>query len=337
MTVQTNEAAREAAKSEAFEVVAEIAGKLTGEKITRLAAYERACRIDVMPAADAACSNCPWRRDNAGAEDPLLSEEALVGHWDRIRDGNPFACHKTSIDADALSADDQSRGWCEVPEGVSTRECAGALAQMLKEEGLRDELGSFEAYFALRGPHGVSRQGFAVLARRRRGQARLPVREVSKLAQYGREWFPNPVGANSLPVVPPCFCPVCEHHEDVHGQAGATPPGSGAPVMIDVALIPLVEALWAAGAVTFASCENLRDAVEQLWPDSLDRLSGAHSYANLMRTGHAYIQGVDGAVWDGVADEAKRLGGRVIRMAPAIHLEFPPERVPELVRACGRA
>lgn len=293
----------------------------------------RTCNVDQLrPAALAACDTCPWRRSNADSTDPLLDERSLARYWEGTRTGEPFACHK-SIVLDAILDDDlREAGWKATPEDQAPRECAGAVAQVTKELQLRDELGSDAAYLTVRGDRAMTQRGLA-RARARHAVTRIPL----NLEQYGRAWFPNPEGADSLPVVPPCFCPVCENHATLHPQAVVM--RGDEPVEVDASLAPLLAALWDNGALTFASCESLRDAVTRAWPTELDRLEADPAYGHFVREGLAYIRGIDSPAWDGAADLVPDFpGGRVSIAGRGIQLAFPVESVPELAaatRECG--
>lgn len=314
---------------------------LAGLTVTDIQVVTHAKRLDNMKEAPSeACRTCPWRRDNAGAEDRLLSEENLTDLWDKVTRGVALACHKTVVNEAVLTDEDRARGWAMPPDSVTPRECAGALAQVVKEEGLRDELGSNEAYLKVRGTRAMTPEGFERLARRRAGVADAPpIRESRNPDLYGRPWIPDPVGANSLPVVPPCFCPVCQRHEEVHTQVAVTPPGSEAPIDVDAALAPMLEALWAAGAITLASCEDMRGAVSQLLgEEDLTRLESpgppVSTYRWVVLNGLAFVRGVYSPVWEPVAERVRRLDdGQVLRRGPGIQLAFPLADMPRLLEA----
>ena len=326
--------------ADAFAVLERITGKLksgelTVDELTRAAVLnKRTCEMDMRPAAAEACRTCPWRRDNADSDDPLLSEEALVGHWELIRDGGTFACHKTFVVAPSEAQ--RAHGWKETPDSATPRECVGALAQLQKEERLRDELGSNRAYADVRGPHGVTPQGFNRLAQRRQGlPGTVPMRNLDHPEQYGRPWFPDPVGADTLAFELPCFCPVCKRHDEIHEPIELTPPGSDQPVTVDATLAPLLKAVWGAGIVTTASCENMREAVSRLWVSELGRLESEPGvYQHVMREGLAFVRGIDSDAWAPLTAVVERLPtGQVWRSAPLIQIAFPLDRVDELVAA----
>lgn len=303
-------------------------------------AIEQARRAPVHPAATQACSSCPWRSENKrGETDPWLSDGHLMGYWDQIRSGSAMVCHKTCVLPEVLTERAATHGWAPTPEHAQKRECAGALAQMLKEEELLLELGSYEAYFAKRGPFGVTPHGFEVLFSRRAGEVAPAVRGLAGLDQYEHPWFPAPAGEATMPIVPPCACPVCAHHEDAHLAVTLISPGSDDQVRVDAPLAPLVEALWAAGAVTIASCQNLTDAMQRLWPAQLAELQRRAlppqlNYQHTVRHALAFIRGVDSPAWAAVAAAVEALDqGQVMRWGPAIHITFPLDAVDRLTAA----
>lgn len=265
-------------------------------KDARLEAIERAKKKPAAPAAAEACGTCPWRRDNTlGESDPWLSDGHLMGYWDQIRTGSVMACHKTCIIPEVVTEEAAEHGWAPTPPHARKRECAGALAQVLKEEQLLEELGSYDEYFAKRGPFGMTRPGFAALGRRRRGDVKPAPRALAALEQYERPWFPAPAGDQTLPVVPPCACPVCTRHEEAHAAVTLTHPTTDEPITVDAGLATLIESLWRAGAVTVASCENLTDALEQLWPEQLPELRSRDlpaelNYQHTVRQGLAFVR-----------------------------------------------
>lgn len=334
----STESAQRRVLEEALASIKELAEGLT---VTDIQEVEHAKRLENLREAPAeACRTCPWRRENEGSEDRHLRDENVVNMWNKLRDGTALACHKTVAREAVLTEEDRACGWTVPPDSVTPRECAGALSQLLKEEKLRVELGSYRAYFDVRGTRAMTPQAFERLGLRRLGGPDvIPVREPKNPDLYGRSWIPEPNGADTLPVVPPCFCPVCQRHDEVHAQAEVTPPGASEPVSVDAALAPLMEALWRVGAVTFASCENLRYAVTRIAPSELHRLVSeveprGFTYAHTVTHGLAFVRGLNSPAWEPIAAEVERLtNGQVTRLGPGIHVAFPLAEVPRLVEA----
>jgi hypothetical protein len=78
------------------------------------------------------------------------------------------------------------------------------------------------------------------------------------------------------------------------------------------------------GAVTGASCEDLRDAVTRLCSTELERLETNSGYQHVIREGLAFVRGIDSPVWEPFAAEVERVSsGEVLRRGPLIQIAFP--------------
>jgi hypothetical protein len=329
--------------TESLETIRRIGAQLSSADVAQVSAVRRGeelVRQKGQPAAVEACRTCPWRRENAGTDDPLLDEKAVTHYWSRLRDSGPFSCHKTAMLGELVTPEAEACGWKATSDDMTPRECTGALAQVLKEARLLEELGSYQAYLEVRGPYGVSPAGFASLARRLRGESQpAPRSGILNPEQYGRDWFPEPNGRASAFIAPPCFCPVCEGHGEAHAQATLTTP-AGDPLEVDAALAPLIALLWANGGVTLASCESMADAIDKLWPANRSTILDPHSnapeqmnYRSIVANDLAFVRGVNGTAWEHLIEVARRLDVEVEvdRLGEGVQVAFPRDAITRLV------
>jgi hypothetical protein len=122
-------------------------------------------RTGFAACAERPCAQCPWRTENQGKRHPLswYTKANLRKLWKGLRRGERMTCHPTDPDN---PPEPGKRG---APEGVATRECAGAqiLVQReltrfgeLLESGVDDPWGAYQAQH----PMGLTKIGMSLAA-----------------------------------------------------------------------------------------------------------------------------------------------------------------------------
>lgn len=294
----------------------------------------------LLPPVAAACNTCPWRaNEHALRGEPWLEDERMYGYWDNVRKGGQMACHKTLVigPTDGHPTPEGGFGGDGAP-----RECAGLSAILDKEHDLARAVGGHLEYMAVRGPMGVTREGFVTYFERRIPALRAGHPVVRDGHKYHRPWLPDPAGADPQPIYPsPCSCPACQEHSDEHDSVELVPYGHEEPVAVDRVLAPLLEALWAAEARTLASCYDLKGLLAARSPEQLAELrdrSGKPSAVNYARVVHgsdlAFIRGVRSPGWATLAKAVQTLpDGEVATLGPFVQVTFPNDQIAALVSA----
>lgn len=133
-----------------------------------------------------------------------------------------------------------------------------------------------------------------------------------------------------------CDCRVCAGHGEVHAQVPRVALGS--TVHVDAEMAPLADALTAAGVLTVASCIDLADAVERLWPAHLPTLlamrdrPGVH-YGRVVADRLAFVRMVNGRSAAPFLTAAESAGGIVTRGRLIAQAAIPRHLLAELAAA----
>lgn len=123
----------------------------------------------VAPANPKACAACPWRIANQGMRHPdgWYTAANLKRLWAALRQGGNMSCHPTD------SRNPVPEGTKQVPESVTTHECAGALTLQQREmmnfqdiaQAMPEKGNAHRAYLKVH-PNGMTKIGLAHIASR---------------------------------------------------------------------------------------------------------------------------------------------------------------------------
>lgn len=234
--------------------------------------------------------------------------DQFASEWKRVAEGDFFACHVTAPDLHPYDEKSKMAGFVTPIETGKRPECSGAALAIQRELDLATSFPSYEAYRVAR-PSGLSRKAIRSAMRRQKGTLAPPLRTPAKFPMDAIRDPNEEIDATSpawvfggesvdalvahIDAVLGCSCPVCIRHAEVHtAQSIITADGQQAEV--DEVLAPLLEAMNNAGIRTTDSCQNLSEAVAQLWPERLPVLASDQSatvnYARTIATGNAFIR-----------------------------------------------
>ncbi|MCZ2857830.1 hypothetical protein [Blastococcus sp. VKM Ac-2987] len=104
---------------------------------------------------------------------------------------------------------------------------------------------------------------------------------------------------------------------------------------VDEELAPLLHALRSHGVLTVASCTDLADAVERLWPSQLSNLLTARdratvNYGRVVADRPAYVRMVNGGKAAPFLVAAESAGALVTRSRMVAQVAFPRKQLDEL-------
>lgn len=107
------------------------------------------------------CKSCPWLLTNQGRRTAhgWYTKANLQRLWAGLRRGERMTCHATDPDNQPLP------GSPDVPEGVVTRECTGALVLVQRElQRVADDLesGGNLSVYRRQNPKGLTREGMGL-------------------------------------------------------------------------------------------------------------------------------------------------------------------------------
>ena len=256
------------------------------------------------------CQECPFRKSNAGREHPTngYKDDNFTNDWREITDGGFFACHVFAPDLHPYSEEAKAAGYVPPVETGSRPECAGAAIAMQREIDAAADYPSFDTYIKAR-PAGLSRKALGILSARKRGDVEPAFKVPHKFSPDGvldpneyidtssPLWIFGGAGLNALveaaDAITGCSCPVCAQHETVH-PAESVATADGGTARVDAPLAALLTAMNAAGIRTTDSCQNVAEAVTELWPERLAELAtptpGTVNYAQVVTSGNAFIR-----------------------------------------------
>lgn len=256
------------------------------------------------------CQECPFRKSNAGREHPhgVYSNEQFTTEWKRVTEGDFFACHVTAPDLHPYDERSKTAGYVTPVETGQRPECAGSALAIQREIALAAEYPDYDAYKAAR-PTGLSRRAFVKAIQRVNGTATPALRAPSKFPLDAIRDPSTEIDATSpvwslggevtdalvarIDELLGCSCPVCVRHAEVH-PVRTIVTSDGGSATVDETLADLLEVMNRSGIRTTDSCQNLLQAVTQLWPERLRALSreqaGTVTYAKTIRTGNAFIR-----------------------------------------------
>lgn len=272
-----------------------------------------------FPAAKVACDECPVRRSNVHKPSAAgwYEQGNFEGIWRDITQGSFLGCHKFDGPATTGYSDVMEAQGYKRPTNLEGRkECAGMAALIQREIEAAKTYPNFDSYIKAR-PTGLQRAGWELVRNRLNGDG-LPLTapadqnsaDLITPAEHVRldsmHWLHGETKlfewaslANSLadehgfPKERDCTCRVCTNHNIVHPAKDLTT-ADGATVQVDVILHPLLEALASAGIRTTASCENLHDAMQKLWPEQIPIIlnpePGTVNYAGVVAERQAVIR-----------------------------------------------
>lgn len=307
------------------------------------------------PASGNPCQECPFRKSNSGREHPTngYKDANFTKDWREIRDGSFFACHVFAPDLHPYSDEAAAAGYVAPVETGSRPECAGAAIAMQREFDAAANYPSFDDYIRAR-PAGLTRRALGILAARKRGDMepafRLPakfspddIRDPSQDVDTSSPlWIFGGAGLNALLEAADaiagtgCACPVCSNHETVHESDAITTAGGGT-ARVDAPLAALLTAMNEAGIRTTDSCQNLAEAVTELWPERLAELAkpvaGTVNYSQVVTTGNAFIRMRATSAVEQRFIKATQHLGEWQSGADLAQLSFPLQNVPALTLA----
>ena len=317
-------------------------------------------------AAATPCHECPWRVSNQGRPVPAGSvgsfdRRGRIVRWRDLRTGTTFVCHLSVGDRKEFpnGADPEwvAMGFEAIPEHARRRECAGSVAAGLREKRLLDDAGSWEEYLERR-PHGFTREAVALWGRRIEGQevaGKAPLRQV----EIADVEIVDPASDDNLsaedlltskealPIIGKalvegvraalaCDCPVCTRHGEVHAQVPLSRPVFGETAHVDREMAPLLEALATVGVTSVASCVDVVEATERLWPEKLPDLLGQQgapgvNYGRVAAEQLAFVRVIDGLRARPVLEALEECGVIVTRERPLAQVAFPRAALPGLI------
>lgn len=271
-------------------------------------------------AAKQSCKECPFRKDNQNK--PHAAEwfdpDNVIKLWRAIAHGSSLGCHMfDSPDLTGFNDIMKAEGY-KPPTNIDGRkECAGTTGLIWREIEAAADYETYDEYHAAR-PFGLQRGAWAVVDRRLNGEdlaltkpaanSNADLIDLEKSIDMGSKWWKFSKEQMDSMITglfevaeefgldlsrKPCDCPVCQNHSDAHKMTDVQL-ADGSTAHVDEKLKPILEALAQAKIQTTASCEDLRDSIQQLAPELMEGVlappPATVNYAEAVTAGKAVVR-----------------------------------------------